>query len=273
MGPNLPDLRRGCPPKPRRRLANLDPRISDPVFGRNLLTQEATATSKKGRRKLYTAVADCCRNPEIRISGIPQIFPKKSLIRRSYGDRLLCVHIVPETSAPVGQFGTPNFGPRWPKPARKGRQRRRKTLHREDPRVGRHCTATSVHPPLRGCRQNPGFLNFSENAAPQLRNPNFRISQFLSGKLANPRVGPRSADFSDHHCNLGPRWPSWNPKFRTPFFPEELPEPGDIDVGKRGAAKICFPPSFSRPNPSRRISRIFRDKTANPRVRPKSVGL
>lgn len=190
MGPNLPDLRRGCPPKPRRRLANLDPRISDPVFGRNLLTQEATATSKKGRRKLYTAVADCCRNPNFRNSpNFPEKIANPPVVWRSAA---LCAYRPRNLGA-----GWPIWNPKFRAPLAETRPKRA-TATSEDTAPRRSAGRKTLHrdvgtPTLKRMSPKPGFPEFLGKrgaATPKSEFPDFPISFRETRKSARrPEIG------------------------------------------------------------------------------------
>ena len=62
----------------------------------------------------------CRRNPEIQLVDLPGLFGGESQIRRADRNRHTSEQIAPETSAPAGPRGTPNFGTRFrPKPTSK----------------------------------------------------------------------------------------------------------------------------------------------------------
>ena len=100
----------------------------------------------------------------------------------------------PQTPAPPGQLGSPNFGPRFrPKPP--------------DPRGDGDVEEGAPQIVYRRCR-----------LLPKSRNPNFRNSPNFPEKIANPPVVWRSAALCAYRPrNLGAGWPIWNPKFRAPL--------------------------------------------------------
>ena len=97
--------------KPLPQLARLNPRISDPVYGRGC--PETTTTSKNAEPRRCAP------------------FLGESRIRPSARNQPLFGQIAPETSATAGRTGPTNSGPHfWLKPHENGRREARKTRSR-----------------------------------------------------------------------------------------------------------------------------------------------
>ena len=197
------------------RLANLYPRIPDPVFSQNLARNGRQRRRETPRREvLYppNTFPPKSQNPDS--PDFPNFFQGKSLMRCKSGNRARCGQIAPLKPQPwpanlTPRISDPVFG-------------RRPLVHSRRRVKG----APRKDAPSQGCCQNPGIRIFG-----------FR--DCFSGKSLiwlPARNRPRSKQIAlgitahsgqSGSSNSGPR-----------FWPTRTSKTGDGDVGGRGAARL-----------------------------------
>ena len=163
--------------------ANLNSRSSDPVFGRNPHRNRRRRRREMRRREVvFRPQRTVPETPKSEFPDFPKFRRKTSQIRRPARDRPIREQIAPKPSSPDCRPRAPNYGLRF-----------------------------RLKPPSdttdRDVENRRGAKSFSHprKLSPKSRRPNFRSSQFPSGGIANPQVGPRPADLRVvRQRNLGP---------------------------------------------------------------------